>query len=189
MDSIAQALQQFTATISNFDTERDYVSMSHAGMDAQEIIRTIENGFEDSLSIRLRCYKGYQMERDLLERLKKLLTNRIVTPVELVAFDGIVKGHPDFLLDDYPGDCKTVPLEEYLPENSRRIPRKVFFQMQAYMLYARKDKAVVVYEARDTGAIRDYWLTANPTIMGAIDHKYRSEVVPYWKSRKGVISA
>jgi hypothetical protein len=188
MHSIAQDLEHFTASISNFDTERDYISMSHASLDLPEIIKTIDSGFEDSLSIRLRCYKGYQMEQDLLRRISKKFPHHVITTVEYEAYGGIVKGHPDFLFDGYPGDCKTVPLEEYLPENERRLSRKIYYQMQAYMLYGKKDKALVVMEARDTGKLRDYWLTSNQHVMGNIDDKYR-QAVDYWKSRKGVISA
>lgn len=188
MVNIAQELEQFTASISNFDTERDYISMSHAGLDLPDLIKTIDNGFEDSISIRLMCYKGYQMEKDLLARISKKFPHNVITTVEYEAYDGLVKGHPDFLFNGYPGDCKTVPLEEYLPENERRLSRKIFYQMQAYMLYGKKDKALVVMEARDTGKLRDYWLVANRSVMDIIDNRYRL-AVDYWKSRKGVISA
>lgn len=188
MVSIAQELEEFTASISNFDTERDYISMSHAALELPEIIKSIDSGFEDSLSIRLRCYKGYQMEKDLKQRISKKFPHNVITTVEYEAFDGIVKGHPDFLFNGYPGDCKTVPLEEYLPENERRLSRKIFYQMQTYMLYGKKDKALVIMEARDSGKLRDYWISANRNVMETIDHKYR-QAVDYWKSRKGVVSA
>lgn len=179
---IAKQLEQFTASIASFDTTRNYISMSHAALDEQEIRNQIDKGFEDTLPIRLRCYKGYQMEADLLNRLKKLFPDKVKTGIEYVAFDGIVKGHPDFEFEGYPADCKTVPLEEYLRD---RVSKKIYWQMQAYMYWSSKEKALVIMEARDSGAIRDYWITANQSIQYDIGTKY-ARLVEYWNSLKAL---
>lgn len=166
--TIAQTLENYTASISKFETSRNYVSLSQCALPADELLQTYYHGFEDSLSIRLRCYKGYQMEADFLQRIKACLP--VADGGEIIAFDGIVKGHPDFVYGPgFPGDCKSVPLDEHLPE--LKLPRKVYWQMNGYMLYKKASRALVIYESRETGKIRDYWINANRSIQQEIDIK------------------
>lgn len=171
MSRISEQIEAYTCDHSQFETSRDYISISHCGLTIEEIVNQHRKGFIDSKEIRLRCYKGYQMERDLKERIKATFDHRIRFDIEVSAFDGLVKGHPDFALDENPGDCKTVPLDEHLPKE--RLPRKVFYQMQGYMLYMRKKSAIVIYESRETGKIQDYWITAHESIQREIDAKFQ----------------
>lgn len=172
--NITEKLEAYTAAHSNFDTSRDYISMSHASSTVEEMINTYKNGFEDSLKIRLRCYKGYQMEKDLVDRIVRTFPAQVTLHQELTAFGGIVKGHPDFNFDLYPGDVKAVPLEEHLP--GYKLPRRVYSQVQAYMLYGKQSKALVVYEARDSGKLQHYWIEANPKFQKEIDDKFRTVI-------------
>jgi hypothetical protein len=169
--SVARELEVYTARNSRFETERDYISLSHASLSVDEIILQRANGFEDSELIRLRCYKGYQMEDDLKRRIKAVFGDRVEMNVEVSAFDGLVKGHPDFTFDGYPADCKTVPLDEHLPKD-KKVSRKVYAQMQAYMLYMQKPKSLVIYESRETGKLVDIWLRANEAVQREIDKKF-----------------
>ena len=139
-------------------------------MELSELKNTIDAGFEDSMKIRLRCYKGYQMERDLMERIFNIFPHRTGPAPEISLFDGAVKGHPDFLFDGYPADCKTVPLDEHLPANGK-VSRKIYWQMQAYMYGMHVDKALVIFESRETGRICDVWLNANRSIQQSIEAK------------------
>lgn len=166
MSEISLRLEEFTAANSGFETSRDYISLSHCGDPIEKQIEKYFHGFDDSLETRLRCYKGYQTERDLLTRIQKVFTTRITTGIEISAFDGLVKGHPDFGFDGLPGDCKSVPADEHLPfaVEGKQIPRKVFWQMQGYMYYLKQSKGLLIYEVRDTGRIRDFWVHANPGI-------------------------
>lgn len=170
---IAEALESYTASISQFETSRNYVSLSQCALPADELLKSYYQGFEDSHAIRLRCYKGYQMEKDLKQRLIALQDHCFTEHEEITAFDGLVKGHPDLKIwlptERYPADCKSVPLDEHLPE--LKVPRKVFWQMNGYMLYAKVDRSVVIYESRETGKVRDYWLHANRTIQQEIEIK------------------
>lgn len=168
MTSISARIELHTAEISNFEKRRDYISLSHALQPKEELLKMYLDGFEDGLMIRLRCYKGYQMERDLVARVKHVLG--AVDHPEISCFDGLVKGHPDFMYQGNPGDGKSVPLDEHLPEV--RVPRRVYYQVQAYLLYSKKPSALVIYESRESGKIRDYLITHNEAVQNEINMKY-----------------
>jgi len=168
--ALAPTIEQYTADHSHFDSSRPYIQLSNCSAGEQEIIHQYYNGFTDSKEIRLKCYKGYQMEKDLKERLVNIYGNRISTTIEVVAFDGLVKGHPDFTFDSYPGDCKSVLMDEWLPKE-HQLPRRVFWQMQGYMLYMSKPVAVVIYESRESGKIQDHWIKAHKPTQQLIDEK------------------
>jgi hypothetical protein len=143
-------------------------------LEVDEIVDQIKNGFKDSPEIRLRCYKGYQMESDLKSRIKGAYPLSYSDGTEAVAFNGLVKGHPDFMFDNFPADCKTVAIDEHLPFN--RVPRKVFWQMQGYMLYLNKPKSLVIYESRATGKLADFWISANLKIQEEIHDKFQQVI-------------
>jgi hypothetical protein len=178
MSEIAKLLEEFTAANSSFETSRNYLSISHCADPVEKQIETHFRGFEDSIAIRLRCYKGYQTERDLVGRIKKVFTDRVETGYEISVHGGLVKGHPDFLFDGLPADCKSVPNEEHLPfaTESKQIPRKVYWQMQGYLFYMQKPKGLLVYEVRDTGKIMDYWVYANHSLGQTIDENFRKVI-------------
>lgn len=174
MGQIASYLENYTCNISHFETSRDYISISHCGLSIEEILEQHSKGFTDGPDIRLRCYKGYQMEADLKARLKGAFPERYSEGVEVIAFDGKVKGHPDFMFDGFPGDCKTVAIDEHLPNG--KLPRKVYWQMQGYMLYLNMSTALVIYESRSTGKLIDFWIHANLNIQEQIHDKF-TEVI------------
>lgn len=186
MSEIAKRLEEFTAANSSFETSRDYISISHCSDTVEQMVETYFSGFEDSLQIRLRCYKGYQIERDLVGRIKKVFTNRIQAGHEISEYGGLVKGHPDFLFDGLPADCKSVPNDEHLPfaTEGKRMPKKVYWQMQGYLFYMRKPKGLLIYEVRDTGKIMDYWVHANLEIGETIDRKFQMVIAEVQKRMK-----
>lgn len=170
MGQIATLLENYTCNISHFETSRDYISISHCGLSVDEIVEQHIQGFTDTPDIRLRCYKGYQMEADLKARIKGAFPQRYSEGVEAKAFDGKVKGHPDFMFDGFPADCKSVALDEHLPQG--RVPRKVYWQMQGYMLYLNAPTSLVIYESRHTGKLLDFWISANLKIQEEIHDKF-----------------
>lgn len=174
MGQIATFLENYTCNISHFETSRDYISISHCGLSVDEIFEQHTQGFSDTPDIRLRCYKGYQMEADLKARIKGAFPTRYKDGVEVSAFGGKVKGHPDFMFDGFPSDCKSVPLDEHLPQG--RVPRKVYWQMQGYMLYLNTSTSLVIYESRATGKLLDFWISANLKIQEEIHDKF-TEVI------------
>lgn len=170
MTAIAEAVTSYTAKNSNYDVRRNYISMSHAALNLDEIVAQWNGGFEDSLHARLKCYKGYQMERDLMQRIIAVFGERIKTDVEYTAFDGLVQGHPDFEIDGLPGDCKSVLMDDWLPKE--KLPRRIYWQMQAYMLYSGKPRAVAIFESRESGKLVDFWIAENKKIQLEIDSKF-----------------
>lgn len=175
MNRISSTLEQFTASISKFETKRPYISLSNSIKSEEELLHDYFHGFTAGHEGLLKCYKGYQMEHDLKARIEKCFHGHVGPGGEISAFNGLVQGHPDFLFDGYPGDCKSVNLDEHLPVDGK-LPRKVYWQMQGYMLYGKKDKALVIYESRQSGFIRDFWIVRNGPIQIEIDAKMRSVV-------------
>lgn len=177
---ISKLIENYTASISNFETKRNYISLSHCSLPVDQILNTWFNGFEDSHEIRLRCYKGYQMERDFKQRLIAMTNLCFTEHEEIEAYGGLVKGHPDLQFypestsNGIPSDCKSVPLDIHLPE--KLLPKKVYWQMQGYMLYGKRDRALVLYESRETGIIRDYLIRENASIQREIDLKMQTIV-------------
>lgn len=177
--NISQQLEAYTASISNFQPMRNYVSMSHAVEDAETLIRQYKEGYPDTLDIRLKCYKGYQWERDLMERMSQAFRTQVSIPLlpsedkdfELSAFSGLVRGHLDGKFEGYPLECKTVPLDEHLPQEGK-VSKRIYWQLQSYMLYGHWPKALVIYESRETGHLRDWWIRENKAIQSAIYSKH-----------------
>lgn len=166
-ESIHNDLLKFTLSNSNFDLKRDYVSMSHIHLPVESIIDIYKKGFETSPVIKLKCYKGYQMEHDILNRLKKIYGDKIKTHIEYSL--GYVKGHPDFELEGIPGDCKSVLMDEWLPTN--HIPKKVYWQMQGYLYLSTKLKGFLIYESRENGILKVLEVFKNDRIQNQIEQK------------------
>jgi hypothetical protein len=166
--SFSEALIAHTCANSNFQRTRNYISLSHVHLSVDELVKQYKQGFPDSQDIRLKCYKGYQMERDLLERIKAVCGDRIVTGTEISCFDGLVKGHPDYTFDGSPGECKSVLMDEWLPKDGK-LPRRIYWQLQGYMLYSNKSKAIVLFESRENGRMVHLWVNQNTAIQKQID--------------------
>lgn len=171
----SESIANYTADHSNFDTRRDYISLSHIHLSVDEIVYQHKSGFEDTRDIRLKCYKGYQMEKDLMSRIIAVYPPRIRQDIEISAFNGMVKGHPDFTFDGDPGDCKSVLLDEWFPKDGK-LPKRIYWQMQAYMKYMNKNKAIVIFESRESGKLVDYWIKENRTIQSEIDNKLKEVI-------------
>lgn len=167
---ITEALLGYTALHSNFESSRNYVSLSKAIASVEKLINDYKNGFADSLTVRLKCYKGYQMEADMKRRIKTVFPDNYSEAPEISVHGGLIKGHPDFLFNGYPGDCKSVLMDDWIPKD--KIPSRIYFQMQAYMLYMKKTESIVVFESRESGMIQDFKVYANFKIQKQIEDKY-----------------
>lgn len=166
---IKAALEKVTVAESCFDTERKYIGLSQIGDCPLITVRKYLNGHSAGVLGMLKCYKGYQMERDLVRRLTVAFPNRIQPGGEVSGFGGRVLGHPDFHLDDIPGDCKSVNLDEHLPK--RGLPRRVEFQMNGYMYFGDKPRSYVVYESRQSGILRVYEVFPSSFIVTEIERR------------------
>lgn len=170
MTELTEQLIKFTLENSNFETNRDYISLSHISLPIEDLIKQYNEGFEDSEAIRLKCYKGYQMEKDLIRRLRQIFFEDIQTGVEIQVVDGLFKGHPDFLYCGEPWDCKSVFRDDWLPQTNK-LPRRAFWQMQAYLLYLPAENGGFIYESRESGLIREYVVKPNVSIQNEIKDK------------------
>jgi hypothetical protein len=135
--NVAKELEAYTASMSGFETKRNYLSLSHISMEDEDILSQWFNGFRDSHNVEVG--------------------------------KGLWKGHVEIVLDDIPTDCKSVPLDEHLPQD--RLPRRVYWQMQAYMLYGNWATGMIIYESRESGIIRDYLVAPNGSIQRQIEEK------------------
>jgi hypothetical protein len=171
MSYISQKLIEYTCENSNFETSRNYISLSKIGSSIDELISDYRNGFQDNPAIRLKCYKGYQMEHDLKARLFKIFPLHMTDGQEISIEGGLIKGHPDFQWDGDPGDCKSVLKDEWIPQDIHLIPRRIIYQIQAYILYTKRTRGLLIFESRETGLIRDFWINSNTEIMNEIKMK------------------
>jgi hypothetical protein len=170
--TIQENLIKYTCDNSNFETKRNYISLSNIYYEVDKLIDQYKNGYTADEKALLKCYKGYQMERDLILRMSKIYegTGRFVVGYEINPFNGLIKGHPDFIFDGYPGDCKSVLMDEHLP-NQYRLPKKVYWQIQAYMLYMNKSEGIIIYESRESGIIMECRIKENSFIQTEIKDK------------------
>lgn len=175
-EQITKALEDYTAKNSRYELARNYISLSHSALSVLELVEQYRAGFQDGIEKRLKCYKGYQMEDDLRDRLTRAFPPFSVSAGgEIQGFGGIVKGHPDFRFDGCPGDCKSVLMDEWIPNG--KLPRRVYWQMQGYMLYDNyAPRSLVIYESREGGRLKAMWVYPNRSIQDEIDRKMKEVI-------------
>jgi len=167
-------LINYTVANSNYEEHRSYIGLSKISEPAEKLAQLYKSNQSADVKTKLKCYKGYQMEADIIDRLKKIYLNRINIEKTITAYDGLVQGHPDGWLDDFPLDVKSVLCDDWIPET--KLPTRIYWQMQGYLLYARKEKAFVIFESRENGIIRVKTITPNYSIQKAIDEKLRKTI-------------
>ena len=162
-------LLRYTITHSSFDEHRDYIGLSHISETIEDIIKAYKQPQTVDNFVYLKCYKGYQMERDVVHRLGEIYGDRLAIFGEITAFNGLVRGHPDCWLDGFPVDIKSVLMNDWIPRD--KLPRKVYWQMQGYLLYSGSEKCYVIYESREMGAIKVFSVFPNASIQNEIKEK------------------
>lgn len=167
---ILDRLTAYTVMNSCFDTQRDYLGLSQLHRCNVEIWNAFYEGRDCSVEDKLKCYKGYQMERDLMHRLENCFPGDCEKGASQVikAHGGLVQGHPDFYLFGKPGDFKSVAYDAHLPKTFRAIPFKVVKQLQAYMLFLPASAGYVIYESRESGVLRVYSVVCDRYLQGRI---------------------
>lgn len=174
---VSEMLMSLTSKRSQFQEKRNYISLSGAMLPVDDILSRYKNGYTATIKDRLKCYKGYQMEADLLKRIMSILPEDVTGEYEISYAGGLIKGHPDFKYMNDPGDCKSVLKDDWLPDSRNKLPKRIYWQMQAYMLYGKMqygghDKALLIFESRESGLIRDYWIRSNKFIQEEIQDKF-----------------
>jgi len=176
-------LVKITSKKSNYETKRNYIPMSQAYKTEEELISDYKNGYSDNELIRLKCYKGYQMERDIIEILTDIYGEEITTDICLSAYSGLVQGHPDFKLWGMFGDVKSVLMDKWIPDPDR-IPRRVYMQMQSYMLFSNTKRCLLIYESRESGLLKVISVHANDNVQLEINIKFKHVVDKVLKLKK-----
>jgi hypothetical protein len=166
-------LIDFTIFNSRFEHMRDYIGLSKIVEPAEELIKLYKTPIPARPEDKVKCYKGYQEELDIVRRLKCIYFERI-TQKEISVYDGLVKGHPDCWLDAYPVDVKSFARDEYMPVD--RVNKRIYWQMQAYLLYSNSAKGFYVCESRESGLIKVIGANPNPVIQKMIDEKIQQVI-------------
>lgn len=169
-EEIQKRLIDHTVKNSHFESERNYIGLSKIAESVEDIIESYNNGFNGTLKSKLKCYKGYQMEADLKRRLSIIFKDDFIPNVEISAFDGKVMGHPDCRLFGRVTEIKSVLKDEHLPENNT-LPKRVYWQMQGYLLFDNSKVGYVIYESRESGIPKVFVVTANDSIQTIIRKK------------------
>lgn len=155
-----------TTENSGHQEHRDYLGMSRISQCPRRLYFEVRDGTLADKGSKLRCYKGYQMEKDVLARLalvvERLEARAILTDEvgELCALDERFLGHPDGELVALDGSWRVLievksTVQDQLNGiiNRARIPTRHWGQVQCYLHFGGWERAFVIYEARDTGRI------------------------------------
>lgn len=190
---IQNALIDYTVKNSCFDAHRNYIGLSQLHRCNREIWNAFFEGSTADLVAKLKCYKGYQMERDLVRRLQCVLEDEVFpgTLQDIIVYDGLVQGHPDFYLNGKPGDVKSVLFDNHVPQHYSKIPARVLRQLQAYMYFLPASLGYVIYESRESGIIRVFSIPVNPYMqqqireqVGLLVEAVRKRELPYCGCKK-----
>ena len=149
--NLEKELIDITKKLSGFEKKRNYISLSHISECPRKIINNYKNGYRTNDKMLLKCYKGYQEEKDLKRRIKLLYPDFIETR-EISVHDGLVKGHTGGELRGILIEIKSIGKDKYLPVNS--ISTKNYWQIQAYLYFGKYKKCNGVYESRESGLIK-----------------------------------
>jgi len=178
-------LTKYTVDHSRYEETRNYIGLSSIWDCPAAIINRYLHGNRDpGVRGRLRCYKGYQIEDDLVRRISELYSSpdfKVERNKGIILFGGLVQGHMELTIDGIPIEVKSVPLDEHLPI---KLPRKVLWQTNAYMLYLPVDRCLVVYESRESGLLRVIEVFFDKEFGERIEKKVERLV---WYAKNGTI--
>ena len=148
-------IMNWTVLHSGYIEKRGYIGLSEIGLCERVIYERYYNGAAISLDDHLKSRIGFEMETALIERLREMKLYHAGESIEL--YDGMVQGHTDGVINGDVLEIKTIPFENWFPRE-RKLPARVYWQVQAYLAYTERRFAHVVYLARDTGYAQVYGL-------------------------------
>lgn len=166
---LQRELLDYTLAHCGYGEHRGYLGMSQISKCPRRLFFEVKDGSPSDVASNLRCYKGYQEEKDILARVslvveglgaKVIMTDEVR---ELCASDERFLGHPDGELIALDGSWRMLieiksTLQEALDKiiEKARIPIPHWWQVQCYLHFGDWERAFVIYEARDTGQIYVY---------------------------------
>jgi len=148
---------------------RAYIGLSTISECERVIYDRYLHGEHPATGEHLKFRVGFELEEALINRLRAM---KIYTEGECIQlFDGLVQGHTDGVIRGVDVlEIKTVPLENFIPRPGK-IPAKVYWQVQAYMRFTRRNFAQVIYLARDSGLTEVFSVRASEPIARKIELK------------------
>lgn len=150
---IEKRIEEYIARHSGFETRRTYLSISHLSECPRKVIREYRNGYTVDEHTHRMAFAGYETERNLIELLKGCGLELDNFGFEVGAmFDPRLRGHIDALADgDIIVELKSISRAQFekLIEKDKAL-WKHFTQVQMYMRYAGKRRAIILYRCRDT---------------------------------------
>jgi hypothetical protein len=165
---LEQKLIQWSAVNSGYDEHRPYIGLSGIGDCSLVIYRRFFNQTGASTESRLKTRYAYEVEENIKQRLMAL---GLYSPgKEISIYDGLVQGHTDGEFNRDLLEIKTVPLTEHIPRDNE-IPRKPYWQSQAYMLYGHYTRSIMIYFARDYGILRVFEISRSSAMGDRISSK------------------
>jgi hypothetical protein len=169
--ALAQKLAQWTAENGGFEPRRDYIGLSGVWECPRVMVSRYRDGMGASQAERMRTAVAYELEHALQARLSGMGIYRPGKEISL--FDGLVRGHTDGEVDGDLLEIKTIPEERWLPgpTTGKRMAERIYWQVQAYLLYGEYERAQVVFLARDSGAISVVTILPNRYTQEAIERK------------------
>jgi len=154
---------------------RDYLGMSRIADCPLALYREMMGQRIIDVPTHLRFYAGYLWERDVKARLQAVGLYAPGSERELIAgWDARFRGHTDGQIDGALLEIKSTHSGrlDYI-RSTRRIPRAHFYQVQCYLRHGGLPGAVLVYVARDTGALWVHAVDPVQTVAENLDVKAR----------------
>ena len=154
---------------SGYEVRRPYVGMSGAADCPLVLYRRYRDGVPGTLDSHVGAWLGYTMERAVLA----LLDGEVLPGRELVAFDGVVRGHTDGEWHGGVLDVKSRTAEK-VRQIVRRddIPEKDYLQLQAYMHYGGWPEGRIIYVPRDYGQPIVWYARYSPDAAEVVDRRF-----------------
>lgn len=160
---------------SKLDKHRKYIGMSSAGDCPRRIMLNYRNGVNTDYISHLTSFRGYKLESIAKEILIGSGLMKPGSERELLAFDGLVKGHTD-------GETVSGELLEIKSKNKKnfdqilsngKIPHRDFMQVQSYMLFGNYSIAKVVVMCSETFETQTFTIHSHAGVQASLREKFR----------------
>lgn len=171
---IEKELIHWSLRNSGYDEHRDYIGLSTIGDCPRLIYNRYFNRTGISTAGHLKTRYAYEIERLIKERLQQI--GLYSSGKEISMHNGLVKGHIDGEIEGSLLEIKSVPRTEYLPTSPMHISTKIYWQIQAYMLYGGYSVTTLIYFARDDGLFKVMAVCRDESLQSRIDQKVVSLV-------------
>lgn len=174
-EQLERDLTAWMVANSRLDSHRPYIGLSKAWECPRRIYDDYHNivATDPSREMVLRTFYSYQLEDLIMGWLASKFGDRVKHPgPDISRFEGLLQGHTDGMWGRDLVEVKTVPLSQHIPDTWKRLPQRVFYQVQAYLHYTKIKYCQVIYFARDCGAVRVFGIPYNPGRGEQIEAKF-----------------